>query len=508
MTTGPSTRATLARNTVASWASYGTAVAIALALTPLVIRSVGVAGYGVWILFTQLTGYTGLLDVGVQPAVARFVAEARARGDRESGRSILSTALALHGTIGLCVLGLLALSSLFVDRWFELGGLATSEVRTALLLVAVAAAVGFPASVLTAVLKGRLRYDLVSVLTMAVQLARATGILLSIWWRGGIVGLALASVLSSLVAVAGAAWLVHRGDEGLAVGLGAVSRAAFKQLTSVGAYAFVGHTGWYLAYATDAVLIAALLSARDVASFGLAVNVLTILSGVAGAFAQSFLPLASGYRATGMSDSLLRSYLIGSRVSLALVMPFALGLIVEGPRLLTWWVGPEVGRPAGTLLRVLTLAHLPVIANGVAAQMALGAGLQKRAAVLSIGEGLSNLGLSYALARPLGVVGVAIGTLVPSWVFQGVVWPGWIGRSLGSSLSRYWTSGLGPALLPVIPAVATFAVLQRTLDPSGPPGVIALLAVQGIVYLLVAARTCLSAEDRALAGAWVRQLAS
>jgi O-antigen/teichoic acid export membrane protein len=505
MTSGRSTRATLARNTLASWLSYATAVVIALALTPLVIHSIGVAGYGVWILLTQLTGYAGLLDVGVQPAVARFVSEARARRDRDEGQSIISTAILLHGSIGLCVLALLALLSFFVDRWFDLGGLSRADVRVALVIVGVATAIGFPASVLTAVLKGRLRFDLVSVLTTGTQLVRAAAIVLGVWWwRGGILGLALASLAASIVGLGGAVWLVRGQEDGLSIRLRAVSRPALRRLASVGAYAFASHAGWYVAYATDAVLIAAILSARDVASFGLVTNVLSILSGVAGAFAQTFLPLASGYRATGMSDSLRRSYVVGSRLSLAIALPLALALLLEGPRLLVSWVGPEVGLPAGTLLRVLTLAHLPVIANGVAAQMAWGAGLQRSAALLSIGEGLSNLALSYVLARRLGVVGVAVGTLVASWVFQGLIWPFWMGRAFGSSLLRYWGEALGPALVPVLPALATFGLLSRIVRPDGMIGLALLVTLPAVVYVLVAVPMCVPSDDRALIWSWLR----
>ncbi len=505
MTSGPSTRATLARNTLASWLSYATAVVIALALTPLVIHSVGAAGYGVWILLTQLTGYAGLLDVGVQPAVARFVSEARARHDREDGQSIISTAILLHGSIGLCVLALLLLLSFFVDRWFDVGGLPRTDVRLALIVVGMATAIGFPASVLTAVLKGRLRFDLVSVLTTTTQLVRAVGIVLGVWWwRAGILGLALATLAASVVALGGAVWLVRGQAEGLSIQLKAVSREAFRRLASVGGYAFVSHAGWYVAYATDAVLIAAILGARDVASFGLVTNVLSILSGVTAAFAQTFLPLASGYRATGMSDSLRRSYLVGSRLSLAIALPLALALLLEGPRLLVSWVGPEVGLPAGTVLRMLTLAHLPVIANGVAAQMAWGAGLQRSAALLSIGEGLSNLALSYVLARRMGVVGVAAGTLVASWTFQGLIWPIWIGRAFGASLLRYWGGALGPALLPVLPALATFGLLSRIVRPSGMIWLALLVTLPAVVYVLVAVPLCVPSDDRALVWSWLR----
>src|SRR5205085_8931657 len=69
---------TLVRNTVTSWANNAVAVGTTLLLTPLVLRSLGAPAYGVWMLLIQLAGYTGLIDMGIQQAVAKRVAGSRA----------------------------------------------------------------------------------------------------------------------------------------------------------------------------------------------------------------------------------------------------------------------------------------------------------------------------------------------------------------------------------------------------------------------------------------------
>ena len=58
--------------------------------------------------------------------------------------------------------------------------------------------------------------------------------------------------------------------------------------------------------------------------------------------------------------------------------------LLDGPELLSLWVGPAIGIPAGRLLRILALAHLPVIANGPGVQIALGKGLLRPAAAFSV----------------------------------------------------------------------------------------------------------------------------
>jgi Na+-driven multidrug efflux pump len=65
------------------------------------------------------------------------------------------------------------------------------------------------------------------------------------------------------------------------------------------------------------------------------------------------------------------------------------------------------------LVTILTIASL-IDTSQCRRFSAAGMAKHRRLAIFSIGSGLVNLGLSLALVRPLGVTGVALGTLIPT----------------------------------------------------------------------------------------------
>ena len=64
---------TLARNVLLNWAALIAEVAVAFFLTPFMVRSLGLAIYGIWSLLNSVIGYMGLVDLGIRGSVGRFL---------------------------------------------------------------------------------------------------------------------------------------------------------------------------------------------------------------------------------------------------------------------------------------------------------------------------------------------------------------------------------------------------------------------------------------------------
>ena len=62
-------------------------------VAPLLVRRLGTTGYGLWIVIGSLSGYFGLLDLGLRGSVGRQLAFHRARSDHEATNRTLSSAL-------------------------------------------------------------------------------------------------------------------------------------------------------------------------------------------------------------------------------------------------------------------------------------------------------------------------------------------------------------------------------------------------------------------------------
>jgi len=95
---------------------------------------------------------------------------------------------------------------------------------------------------------------------------------------------------------------------------------------------------------------------------------------------------------------------------------------VLGPRFIGWWIDASFEGPAGAVLQILmisSLIFLPV--RGVALPVLMGLGKPVLPSLTFLGAGVLNLVLSLVLARPLGLVGVALGTAIPNVLFAAVV---------------------------------------------------------------------------------------
>src|SRR5678816_2847734 len=66
---------------------------VGFVVAPFLIHRLGETGYGLWVLIGSLTGYFGLLDLGVRGSVGRFIAYHRAQGDQRGVNATLTTAL-------------------------------------------------------------------------------------------------------------------------------------------------------------------------------------------------------------------------------------------------------------------------------------------------------------------------------------------------------------------------------------------------------------------------------
>jgi O-antigen/teichoic acid export membrane protein len=91
-------------------------VASTLVLMPLLLRVLGLAGFGVWGAASSLAWFSGLVDIGIGTALVTLVARSSASGNDEEARLQVSGALSFGcGIAGLMIAA--ALIASFVTGW-------------------------------------------------------------------------------------------------------------------------------------------------------------------------------------------------------------------------------------------------------------------------------------------------------------------------------------------------------------------------------------------------------
>jgi len=94
---------TLLRNILSNWAGFLVEACVAFYLSPFVIHTLGDTSYSIWILLTSLTDYFGLLNLGLRPAINKYVAEFAAKGDERRLNETVNTVLSIYVGLGLVV---------------------------------------------------------------------------------------------------------------------------------------------------------------------------------------------------------------------------------------------------------------------------------------------------------------------------------------------------------------------------------------------------------------------
>ena len=145
-----------------------------------------------------------------------------------------------------------------------------------------------------------------------------------------------------------------------------------------------------------------------------------IMSAVVGPLMPAASALSTERSRFEMGNILYRA----TRYSSILLFAAGLPLLVGSYPILRWWVGPDYAAHSVTFMRILILGNLVRNLCLPYATMVVATGKQRFATVATLAEAIVNLASSIYLARHVGAIGVAIGTLLGAGVSVGLhfVW--------------------------------------------------------------------------------------
>lgn len=493
-------------STISNYGAKVLVLGIGFLLTPFILHKIGPISFGLWALAGSVVGYGSLLDLGIAGGLIKYVAEYQARGDVERMGRVVSTALTLYMALGLVtVIIALALAPVF-PHIFQISVADAASARWLVILMGVTAGISFPASVTSAVLRGLQRFDLVNVLSSTATLASAGITVMVLVAGGGLLGMVSIGIPLTILMQVPSVWLIKRTAPELRFRPGGSMRDV-RQLFAYSWSLFVIQAGGQLQTKTDLLVIARFLPLAAVAPYALALRLADIPQILTDQFLKVLLPLSSELHASSDWDHLRAVYITGTRLTLSLYLPVALTGMFLAPAILTVWVGGQYASSA-YLVVILTLAGLIMTSQWPAGAVLQGMARQRALAYSAIVTGIANLGLSIALAHPLGVRGVALGTLIPTTLeCLGFVLP-YSMRVIGVSAGQLIRDALLPTLLPSIPAVALLLLL-RTFEQSN--SLLSLIvraasamALYGVCYLAVGARGLERSTYRSIVAATAR----
>jgi O-antigen/teichoic acid export membrane protein len=482
----------------------------ALVLPRLLVHRLSPAEYSAWVLILQISAYISLMDLGLQTAVGKLVAEYDAVNDRFACCRTLSSSVSIlcaSAAIGAVIVALVAwqVPQLFHQMPIGLIG----DVRGGILVVGMSSVVALPFGAFLAVFTGLQSYGFPTALATISKVLTTAGLATLLLLHGTLMQMVWLLALFNIATAIGQClgWRRYAKE---------FVDFSFRFADSKSAYRLIKYGGalsvWTLANLFVSGLDMVIVGHYDFGNTGyyaIATSVSNFMLLVVSSSFGPILPAVSSLQSDRTPEQLGEIVIKATRYCVLLLCLIGLPLLIAPYTLLKLWVGHDYASRSELFLQILVLGNvIRQLANPYALVL-LAAGQQHLATVAAVAEALVNISLSIYLVQRFGAVGVAVGTLVGAFVSVGLhlaVSMKLTRSTISMSRRKFVFTGLLRPLLCVIPSTLLIPLWKESrMLPIGIPMIpIWFLATAAIGWLV----GLTSAERNDLTGAFHRLIYS
>lgn len=463
----------------------------ALLVTPLLIRALGVAEFGLYILILALMSHAAVFDFGLPWAATRFFTDDLARGDADALASrYRAAAMFLLGsgvTAGVAAIALVP----WIGRLA--GAQRPDALRPAMMLAATSIVIIFRASLLQSLLRAAQRFGDVGRVALVTSILLPIASYLAVRWRPDVTTLLAANLAMNLVALALLRAAVARHVP-RALSPVAWQAIRVREMAAFSGWSSAGGLVTALMLQIDRLCVAVLGSVAGLTYYAVPAQLASRVNVLGGVSASLFLSRAGTLHARNDLDELARQHAAARRLLAWLTLGVAVPLATFGPAFLEVWIGPDMRAAGGPILLALVVGHAIIGVTSIDAALI---------------EGCGRPDLTTKAMLAWAAAAIVAGTLTYPWLHAGAIagavalWLGGVGVTTVMLARRFLPAGHGSAGR--LAAGAGGAVLVAlAFHAALAPVIVDIMSALGIMFLCGAATllwgsgTVLTRADRQL----------
>jgi O-antigen/teichoic acid export membrane protein len=487
--------ATVARNVSTRYLAILIDAIIGLLLLPFNVRALGPSAYGLWMLTASMTTYFSVLDLGFAGSTVRFVAHYRAKRDASGLNEIASTLFGIFSVTG-CVAYAVFLLLAFNIEHIVRAPADQATARSLLLIIGVYVSLGFPFAIFGGIINGFQRYDV-------NNLVGICSIML-------VAGFNLVELVTATTTVRIVTYCVYRLNAyrvfpALTLRPSLFQWSRVREITGFSVYASITDWSNKLNYSLDAIIIGMYLSTAAVTLWTVPQRLAEVLQRLTNQLNGVLFPVVVHSAAGQRPDRLRAIFVQGTRLSLVGVVPLATALVLLAAPLIHVWVGPRFNRSV-VVAQILIGVVAVRVGCATATTVLKGAGQHRVLAFSNAGAAIANVALSLLWIRRFGLIGQALGTLLPiAFTSICILWP-IACRRVGLTCAEAFRLAVWPALWPIT-VMAVVVVPLRDALPARLWSVALIGAVGVLCYATIFLAFAVKQDERRTYIARVSELA-
>jgi len=441
-------------NALTNYLRFFFTMVISFWLIPFIINNLGQTIYGLWTLSFSIIGFFSLLDFGFGLGVVKWTREARVTQDYEHRNRMLSTVFFIYLVIAGVAILLLSVFSLFYANLFSIPkGLQSTAVAVLLILGVRTLVIQLPLSLFKGALFGEQRIYLVNCIQIIGTLVYAASAYLVLSNQKGILYLAGVNCLAFLFENILYLILSYKNIKNFKLSIKYVEKKYMKEAFSFSLYSFITSVAGLVLFQTDTIIIQLMTNLSLVGLYAVAIKITEYSFMLTKQLVNVLTPLISELKEK-KEDQAIRFLLTDlSRYIMTTGVMLTATMYVFGKDLLVFWVGSAFIDATIPLLILLT-SFMCTIPELIASNVLTMTGQQSFTARISFQSVVVNVCVSLILIQPLGLIGVALGTLTSTIINNVGFTLHKAAKTYNFSYLSYFSSVYIPALIPGVFLVA------------------------------------------------------
>lgn len=456
-----------------------------LLLTPLIIRSLGDAEYGVYKLIAAVTSYLLLLDLGMGNSVVRYVAKFKENNDVESSRKYIGVCIIFYAIVSVVVMILGGILIVFFQDVFSTG-LTAEEIelgKKLLTLTVLNAAITLGTSVFSNILIAYSKFTVSkgsAILQIIVRI-----VLTAIALKLGFKSIAIVTI-NLLVTVAVrlfyAVYVLYVMK--LTPRFRGANAAFIKDIIAYSSFILIQMIATQINGYADQVLLGMLVvsSAAIIGIYGVGTQLVQYFQSIGQALGGILMPGVVKMVESGATSKQLQNEMIRiGRYSFAMLGIIFVGFLINGKSFLMLWVGEGYDQSYYVAL-MLMFAYVFILSESIGTQILWAKNKHQLQSVIKFLIVIVNVVLTIFLIKWEPLIGATLGTFI-SLILGDVLTMNIVFRKeIGISLKEYYL-GLFKGILPCLILSGISGCIVSLFNITGLPGLVLNILVMLLVYI-------------------------
>ncbi|HSW89029.1 MAG TPA: oligosaccharide flippase family protein [Candidatus Saccharimonadales bacterium] len=384
-------------------------------LFPFTLHLLGDKANGVLLLINTIINYFGLLDLGVATTVMKMVAEHSHDEDKAYVTKIVVNGLLVFTAIGLLIILVGVSITPFLGVIFRIPPDLLITAKISYVVFVIAVGLVFPTAIFQAVFSGYQNYKLNNIIGVLQVIAAVIGTILVLELGYGLIGLAVVSLLSNVVVIVLRMYFTIVKYKINIFDRKAIDFQVIRSIFLFSRWILLITIASRLIFQSDTIVIGMFASAAAITAYQIALSPNIFLRKIGDQFNGVTFPASASLNARNDVSKLQRLLKESTRVTTITMIPFLIVFLIWGKDYITLWVGKQYVFSYPTLV-VLTIGIFAATIQGTANQIIIALNKHKVFTTVTISEAIINVILSIVLLHKFGIIGVALGTTIPTLV--------------------------------------------------------------------------------------------